>query len=308
MKHQLIPTVAFVLGLIATGLGQQRNLPEYTNNFRISWYPVNGEEYNRGDVFQMGLDIDQDGWGEFLVSDTDWRLFLIFEAEADDKYVEVYSINMFHNGRIGDHDGDGIPNFYYSAKDCETFVDFEYQGGDIFDSTSYAINHTRIIHPVTNKIMHYSWWSMAQGPLGREWDVDMDRDNKREVVVDSWDTDGVRASGWPCLVVLEAKDEFTTTVKEKRQGALPVEHRLVGSYPNPFNASTRVIYELGTPAEVHLRVYDVSGKLITILDAGRRSAGRHECLWNAQSFSSGLYFVFLESGGFRQAYRMVLLK
>lgn len=106
MKLRMSLTLALVIGLIATASGQQRNLPEYTNNFRLAWYPVTGEEYNRGHVTQMGLDIDKDGWGEFVVYDDEWRLVLIFEAQGDDDYKEVYSLEVDHVW-IADFNHDG---------------------------------------------------------------------------------------------------------------------------------------------------------------------------------------------------------
>ena len=72
--------------------------------------------------------------------------------------------------------------------------------------------------------------------------------------------------------------------------------QLLGNYPNPFNPSTQIAFELSVPARVQLDVYDIQGRKIAALLSGSVvSAGRHEQLFDAARLSSGTYFYRLQA-------------
>jgi beta-glucanase (GH16 family) len=85
-------------------------------------------------------------------------------------------------------------------------------------------------------------------------------------------------------------------------------------YPNPFNPSTTIAFELAEPATVTLGIYDVAGRLVRTLAAGEPTgAGRHEATWNGrdaagQAAPAGVYFYRLDAGGQSLTRRMTLLK
>lgn len=69
----------------------------------------------------------------------------------------------------------------------------------------------------------------------------------------------------------------------------------IGNYPNPFNPSTTMFYQLVENSDVSLEVYDVSGRRVATVVDGQRSAGYHAKVWNAIdnsgiTLASGLYF------------------
>ena len=68
------------------------------------------------------------------------------------------------------------------------------------------------------------------------------------------------------------------------------------SYPNPFNASTHILYHLPVSTVVTLSIHDLLGRSIVTLARGRQEAGHHECVWNAEHVSSGTYLVRLKYG------------
>jgi len=90
--------------------------------------------------------------------------------------------------------------------------------------------------------------------------------------------------------------------------------RLYPSTPNPFNPMTSIKYDLPTQAHVSLRIFDMSGRLIRVLVAGRAiEAGTHEAVWNGQdetgrTVAAGVYFYRLQVGGYTQTKRMTLVK
>jgi Subtilisin-like serine proteases len=89
---------------------------------------------------------------------------------------------------------------------------------------------------------------------------------------------------------------------------VPYEYRLYGNYPNPFNPETSIRFSIAKSGFVSLKVYDITGRLISDLLSEQRSAGEYSVMFNAGNLASGLYFARLESNGFVEAKRMLLIK
>jgi len=99
---------------------------------------------------------------------------------------------------------------------------------------------------------------------------------------------------------------------------VPVRNvRLYQNHPNPFNPSTSIPFTVPGGMEsrrgVQLAVYDASGALVKTLVAGALAGGRHEARWDGrnergESVASGVYFVQVSSGGFKEARKMILLR
>ncbi len=83
------------------------------------------------------------------------------------------------------------------------------------------------------------------------------------------------------------------TSSEMESGRPLNSYELLGSYPNPFNPTTEIVYELESSGQVRLEVYNVQGQLLSTLVKETQSAGEHRIRWDASGLSSGLYFVRL---------------
>jgi agmatine/peptidylarginine deiminase len=81
-----------------------------------------------------------------------------------------------------------------------------------------------------------------------------------------------------------------------------------GIYPNPFNPTTVISYQLPDASHVQLVVYDISGRLVTELVNGMRDAGIHEVTFDATGLASGIYLYRMEAGKFETSGKMVLMK
>lgn len=90
--------------------------------------------------------------------------------------------------------------------------------------------------------------------------------------------------------------------------SLPEQITLRQNYPNPFNPTTSIRFELPEATEVRISVYDVTGRLIQVLDQGTRAAGAHSINFDASSLSSGVYLYRLETPQFSQTQKMTLIK
>jgi hypothetical protein len=88
---------------------------------------------------------------------------------------------------------------------------------------------------------------------------------------------------------------------------------LHGAYPNPFNPSTTIRYDLAQASDVQLNVYAVTGQLVRQLVAGQQATGAHQVEWDGRDgagtlVGNGAYLAELRAGEFRAVTRMVLMK
>ncbi len=86
------------------------------------------------------------------------------------------------------------------------------------------------------------------------------------------------------------------------------DYYLGQNYPNPFNPATKIEFSLPKSQNVTLRVYDISGREVALLIAGKVMKGRNSITFNAKNLSSGVYIYVLQAGEFVQTRKMVLLK
>ena len=94
---------------------------------------------------------------------------------------------------------------------------------------------------------------------------------------------------------------------------LPEEFALKANYPNPFNPTTTIAFDVPEATDVTLEVYDMMGRRVATLINGQLNAGRYEAVWNARSdagsmVASGVYIYRLRAGSFESVKQMVLMK
>jgi len=82
---------------------------------------------------------------------------------------------------------------------------------------------------------------------------------------------------------------------EIEQGSLPAAFALGNNYPNPFNPSTVIPFQLAAPGDVSVTVYNTLGQQVAVLMQGQaHAAGRFEVNFDASRLSSGVYFYVVE--------------
>lgn len=89
---------------------------------------------------------------------------------------------------------------------------------------------------------------------------------------------------------------------------LPSNFRLYNNYPNPFNPSTTISYEIAERSLVTLTIYDNLGRVVETLQNGYQAPGFYEIVFNAKNLSSGIYFYKISANENVETRRMVLLK
>ncbi|MBL1213468.1 MAG: T9SS type A sorting domain-containing protein [Ignavibacteriae bacterium] len=113
--------------------------------------------------------------------------------------------------------------------------------------------------------------------------------------------------------------DVPTSVEIEDSENLPTEFYLSQNYPNPFNPSTKIKFT--TPPQpspyqgegvrvgfVTLKIYDILGNEVATLVNEQKSPGSYEVEWNADSYSSGVYFYSLQAGDVKINKKMLLLK
>ena len=85
-------------------------------------------------------------------------------------------------------------------------------------------------------------------------------------------------------------------------------YKLYTNYPNPFNPSTIITFDLPVSQNVKLTVFDILGNETETLLNKYLSSGKHTITFNADAFPSGIYLYQLEAGNFVQSKKMILLR
>lgn len=88
----------------------------------------------------------------------------------------------------------------------------------------------------------------------------------------------------------------------------PFRTELIGSYPNPFNPSTNIQYQLDGVQNIEVSVFNITGQKIETLFSGQQSSGIHLMQWNASRYASGVYFVRLISNSGMSTIKLMLQK
>lgn len=113
--------------------------------------------------------------------------------------------------------------------------------------------------------------------------------------------------------------KFTTSPTGIRiiSNEIPEEYSLSQNYPNPFNPSTKINFSIplsplkmniGLGVEVKLIIYDLLGRVVSMLVKEQLIPGSYEIKWDASHFPSGIYYYKLITDSFSETKKMVLVK
>ena len=151
---------------------------------------------------------------------------------------------------------------------------------------------------------------VTSGRIGRDWSASGDADLVTVRFVALTDDPGV-------IDVLEGQFVNSayqgTVMRVEKAQALPLAAALHQNFPNPFNPSTEIRFDIPTARTVQLRVYNQLGQTVRTLVDNRMKAGSYRIKWNGKTeagnnVSSGVYFYSLEAGEYSQIRKMTLVK
>jgi len=80
------------------------------------------------------------------------------------------------------------------------------------------------------------------------------------------------------------------------------------NFPNPFNNTTTIRFELSRPSFIDLDIFDIRGRQVRVLVHGEKPAGIHFAVFNACELSSGLYFYRIKTGSYMDVKKMICVR
>ena len=95
---------------------------------------------------------------------------------------------------------------------------------------------------------------------------------------------------------------------EVRNDDVPLRFSLMQNFPNPFNPTTVINYELPFSGNVSLRIYDVTGREVATLVNETQQAGRYSVDFNGRDLATGVYYCKISAGSFVSVKKMILVK
>lgn len=89
---------------------------------------------------------------------------------------------------------------------------------------------------------------------------------------------------------------------------IPQDYTILTAYPNPFNPTTTIAFNLNKESEVSLIIYDTAGRVVSTLSDGFYPAGEHRLLFDGSDLTSGVYFARLNAGNSLRMVKLLLVK
>jgi hypothetical protein len=185
----------------------------------------------------------------------------------------------------------------------------------------FAVAPPDTVVPFGGQIILYNTLSMH--PMGPDW-MSFRWEIPGICVLKGYDTTSVYLPPGAHTIVLRAEDELgresTDTMNVMVETGTGVDdgphglNRLDVNYPNPFNPTTTIHFEVAAAGRATLRIYNVRGQLVkTLVDDAVEAGIEQRAVWNGtdergRSVVSGVYFVRLEAAGFTETRKMVLLR
>lgn len=99
-----------------------------------------------------------------------------------------------------------------------------------------------------------------------------------------------------------------TSVEKIETESIPDKFRLDQNYPNPFNPTTTIAFALPKQTEVSIKLFDLQGRIVSILVDNEMAAGEYQIVFDAKNIPSGVYFYRIDAEGFVQTKKLTLLK
>lgn len=118
------------------------------------------------------------------------------------------------------------------------------------------------------------------------------------------DGNGDGIAGDPFILIFKTESQ-QTSVEDVH---LPKSFKLYQNFPNPFNPSTSIRFDVPTFSKVKISVFDIHGQEIVELLNEYKSPGQYEILLDGLNIPSGVYFYRMSAGNFIQTKKMILLK
>ncbi len=255
----------------------------YVEQVDLNGFDDNGDPGSFNSHKMLWWDVEGDGPLEAFWPQTNGVLYYLDNVTdvsaltgADFVRIGRYS-STARGGDIGDIDGNGQFDIVAAGSTDEIVARMEYDGvGNPADSTSYE-------------------WSIIMDSQGGSSDRyyplriadDLDQDGRNEVVLTNL---FASEAGQPMILIVEFAGSVAVEQPSEIGGYV-----LSQNYPNPFSGSSLVTFEVPSPSDVRLEVFNMMGRRVAVLADGLYSAGPHEATFDSGDLPNGLYLIRLQT-------------
>ena len=308
-------------------------------------FPVTLVDKVKSAPLLANLDGSTDGSLEIIFGCNDNKLH-VYDATGNELwYISTSSQDIQADPSITDMDGDGdleivvggLDRLIYAVDHTGTFLEGwpVATGGAIYSSPALAdINNDGLAEVFIGSNDRKLYGLYLDGSNIRGFPVentaniqgsptvaDLDGDSDLEVIVGSDDrlmvmdlpTNGETASYWSThRGNLHRTGVLPTLVPVIERNELPDQHTLYANYPNPFNPSTLIAFDIAVASYVKLEVLDIRGRVVEELISHQMTPGNYSVTWQAEPKGSpadaGIYFYRLSTQNGDLVRKMTLLK
>lgn len=113
-------------------------------------------------------------------------------------------------------------------------------------------------------------------------------------------------NGWGWIIDNLQVQPSGTGINDRE--TVPVAFNLYQNFPNPFNPSTTIQFDVPQIADVSITIFDALGRKVSDINKKQVAPGSHKVVWNASGFASGVYFYRLSAGKFSKTKKLILMK
>lgn len=241
--------------------------------------------YGAADAHPVPADYDGDGKADLSVK-ADWGNWYINYASNGFSLGWELIISGYGDASNlpipADYDGDGKADLSVKNSLGEWKVDFSDNGFSSWDDLNYQYGSTDA-HPITGDYNGDGKYDFSIKTDGGSWFIDY--------------------AGYK-LRYLNKKSFLSDEQKPK----ILDSEISISNFPNPFNPSTVISYNVNNPDFVVVKIFDILGKEIKSFDEGFKNKGRYSVLFDGANLSSGTYFYQLKVGNQIKNGKMLLTK
>lgn len=216
-------------------------------------------------------------------SDNSQNLPNILRADYEDE-IELNYFVLYHAGSAGE------------ASHLNT-IDFDIEYRDLIS------NNWKTIASVTDN------YDTKEGNITSHYLSEPIKTNSVQIKIFWPDVEGEIASIYEFQmfnVPYELLDKITNV--QNSNLILTKDFSLQQNFPNPFNPETTISFYLPKISEVKLRVFNIQGELIDVLENGKFGKGDYSVTWHPKNIASGMYFIGLTTEHFSETIKTILLK
>ncbi|HEX2962555.1 MAG TPA: Ig-like domain-containing protein [Ignavibacteriales bacterium] len=275
-------------------------IDKFESGFTASW--ANPSDYSSG-VVNTGTSFASSSTYKFYGSSSSMQLNYSFDTGASSWLLREYLRSgapktvTFSNGGIvqayifGDASGN---KFRFCVADGNNFSGLEVSPWYTIDFLGW-----RLVS-----------WNIVRDGVG-VWDGKGNGVLDGQLKFDSFQmtyNPGSPSSGFICFDNLRASNETYVGVEKEEGTAKPSSYSLAQNFPNPFNPSTSLSYQLPENSFVSLKVFDLLGREVATLVNQEQTTGKYRVEFNAGNIPSGIYIYMLKAGNYKETKKMMLLK